>query len=133
MPLLLALEEAQWTWSVFASGDHIADATAGIRESITIACAAAGIKRPLTTRLITGPSIRTLLWIAPKLLPLDIEIYLTYHFVKVGQQTRQHIARTIELGQERGLQTATLQRLLSGVPATPGDARAVAARVLATR
>lgn len=46
---------------------------------------------------------------APRILPADPEVYLRYHFTKVGEQTHQAMRTWIVEGKARGLPTATLE------------------------
>lgn len=133
MPILLALEAADWQFDRLARGDHLARACAAVAESMAIVSRALGRKAPTFRHAVRPAVLRLVMALARRVLPLDIEVYLAYHFVKVGDQTRAAIARHVELGGEQGQSTHALASLLAGVSDAPGDAREVAGRVVASR
>ncbi|MFT4621451.1 MAG: hypothetical protein ACI8PZ_000103 [Myxococcota bacterium] len=133
MPILLGLEGAGWIWANFRAGDRLSRAAAGAREAMVIAARVHGGSPPRARFALRPLALRVLLWLAPKVLPLDIEVYLAYHFVKVGHQTRVHVRQYITAGRDKGLPTTALEALLAGVHDDAGDATAVAASVLARR
>ena len=57
----------------------------------------------------------TIVEMLPRVLPLELEPYLEYHFTKVGQQTRDMLDSYIRLGRQHGLPVAQLQQLRSGL------------------
>lgn len=133
MPYLLALEAASWRFDVLkANGAVKALAAEAGREATAVVAAEQrersggqegrrGIGDGLVERLMgqaNRPWLLTIvLTLGPRLLPLDLEAYLAYHFTKVGDQTRYMVERYIALGREQGRSTAALQEMLALVPA----------------
>jgi len=65
--------------------------------------------------LIRWPTLSLASRLAPLVAPMDIEVYLRYHFTKVGDQTRAALATWIAEGKRRGLPTAAIQKLAEGL------------------
>ena len=64
-------------------------------------------------RLLLSPvGVRLLLGVAPRLLPLELEPYLAYHFGKVGVQTRQILGSYLAAASRQGRQAPALRTLL---------------------
>lgn len=59
--------------------------------------------------------LRTILSLAPRVLPFSFETFLHYHFSKVGNQTRRMIMGWIERCNEHTLPNDHLKQLLSGL------------------
>lgn len=114
-PLIAHLELAGWSFARFRAEQSEA-AVETAREAMTIAAAwhgtpvpaLAGLLRPWMARLITR--------LAPIVMPFNIEVYLKYHFTKVGDQTRQSIGVWINEGRARGLPVAALERTAASLP-----------------
>jgi 2-dehydropantoate 2-reductase len=51
-----------------------------------------------------------LLRVAPKVMPMDIETYLEYHFLKVNSQTKFYVNNFLLLAQEMGTPHQHLKR-----------------------
>jgi hypothetical protein len=61
------------------------------------------VKRPALIGLISKPGIvKLLLRLAPKVMPMDIETYLEYHFMKVRSQTRLYMSNYLQIAKEVG-------------------------------
>jgi 2-dehydropantoate 2-reductase len=133
MPILLALEAADWRFARLKEGTGLALAARGMAEALAVVSGELGQRPPWLLRGLGPLPIRLILDLGPRVLPLDLEVYLAYHFVKVAEQTRQMVARYIALGEAQGRPTPALRELLSGVADEAGDAKGVAAQVLAAR
>ena len=111
MPILLALEAGEWRFSELAGPYHGPRALEGLQEATKIVAAYQNQALPFWLRFVNMTSLRALLWLAPKVLPLPIETYLAFHFTKVGEQTRLFIDTYIALGETHGLPTRALKAL----------------------
>lgn len=115
IPLVAALEQHGWKLSGFARSDELALGREAGREALAILAEDRGARVALEKMLLTPLASRLLLLMAPKVLPLELEPYLEYHFTKVGQQTRDMIDSYIRLGEKHALPTDNLRRLLGGL------------------
>lgn len=129
MPQLLALESVGWSWVRLRQGDRLARGCAAVHEALAAVAAHKGLTLPASRHLIRPSVLRLVLAAAPRLIPLDLETYLAYHFTKVGSQTRAHVRRYQELARAQGMPTPALDELFAEIPEEPGDPKAVAARV----
>jgi len=111
MPLLMGLEASDWKFSTLSSSDYGPQALDGVREAIKIVSRHHTVSEPWWTKLLGKATLQAMLWIAPKVVPLPLEIYLDYHFTKVGDQTRLFMDTYIRMGQEQGLPTSSLETL----------------------
>ncbi|MFN3587571.1 MAG: ketopantoate reductase family protein [Moraxellaceae bacterium] len=115
IPLVAALEQHGWGLSGFAASAPMALGREAAREALDILAADRGAKVALQKMLLNPLASRALLLAAPRVLPLELEPYLEYHFTKVGQQTRDMLDAYIRLGQRHGLPVAKLQQLRAGL------------------
>jgi len=114
--LIAALETNHWQLGKLPGSAALRQGLAAAREAEAVASAETGAStaalgpflRPLTWRLLL-PLIR-------QLFPFDLEVYLDYHFSKVGRQTRTMLESYIELGQKHGLPTGEIAALRKGLP-----------------
>src|SRR5690606_650688 len=75
-------------------------ATTAAKEAQRIAARYHGTPIPAALSLARRPEIlATALRLAPLVMPFDLEVYLKYHFSKVGAQTRQIIDDYIRLSE----------------------------------
>lgn len=114
-PLIAALEQHEWKLTGFSSSPLLALGREAGREALDILARDRGAKVALQKMLLTPLANRLLLLVAPKVLPLELEPYLEYHFTKVGQQTRDMLDSYIRLGGQHGLPTDNLHRLRDGL------------------
>ena len=117
MPVIAALEASGWGFAETRRSPHLKTAVRAVSEAIRAVAAYRGESRPLARFAIRGCVLRLLTRLAPLALPLDIETYLHYHFDKVGAQTTFMLERWVTLGNERGVATPALQRLLTTLAA----------------
>jgi 2-dehydropantoate 2-reductase len=121
MPNVAALELSGWSLAGLRSGPWISIAAAAARQAIRIAAARLGVRAPLFLFLLRGLTLRVVWKVAPWFLPLDIETYLRYHFIKVGGQTRQLLGELRADGEARGLETTALAKLAAELPPLDPD------------
>jgi ketopantoate reductase len=116
MSYLVALECAGWSFQELVH-TRLALGARASREALAVVAQSAG-KPPLAIRLVMRPRIlRIGLWLAQRVVPLPLEIYLKEHFTKVGAQTRAFIASYIERGHAAKLDTSALEELVAELPA----------------
>ena len=115
MPLLVGLEASDWTFEGFRRGPYARLSLEGVSEALAIVSAHQNLPTPYWGRLLGRVSLRTALWLAPRIVPLPLEAYLQYHFTKVGAQTRFFIDAYIEIGLTHGLSTAALSVLRASI------------------
>lgn len=132
MPILVALEVEGWSFQQMRRGRRLADTAAAVRECLAVAQREAGPScfwRAVSVMLMHGWLIWLLLLLSPLVMPFDFEVYLKYHFCKVGDQTKQYIDEFVQRGRSHDGEGAMPRlRLLMHDnprwlrPATPGDA-----------
>ena len=69
------------------------------------------VKRPIAFRLSSPLVIKTLLRIAPHVMPMDIETYFEAHFTKVKDQTKLYMGNYLTAAKSLGNQHTTLEAL----------------------
>jgi len=116
MPHIAALEIAGWSFAELRRGSLLAETAEAAAEFLAIAAAYHGVEPPGSLKALRPWVMKAGLSLAPHLMPFDLEVYLRYHFTKVGDQTRAMLARNIEIGRGRGLGVAALERLLERLP-----------------
>ena len=109
--LIAALESNHWQLGSLPGSPALRRGLAAAREAAHVAAAETGAS---TTAL--APFLRPLVWrvllpVVRRLFPFDLEVYLDYHFSKVGRQTRTMLDSYIELGQRHGLPTGAIVEL----------------------
>ena len=72
--------------------------------------------------LASVPLVRFIVWLAPKVMPFDVETYFKYHFSKVGDQTRQLLEANLRQAATLGLPHAALDELHTALIKARGDA-----------
>ncbi|QDG52339.1 ketopantoate reductase [Persicimonas caeni] len=111
-PAIAGLEVAGWSLERFRKTPALEIATAAAKEALQVVGMYHFAKVPLSARTLRRPEILGPgLALAPPLMPFDLEVYLEYHFTKVGDQTRQILADYIALGEAQGNPTRALRVL----------------------
>lgn len=117
-PAIAALEVAGWSLARFRRTPALEIATAAAKEALQVVGLYHWSKVPFSVRTLRRPELLGPgLALAPALMPFDLEVYLEYHFTKVGDQTRQILSDYIALGEGQGNPTRALRvlrRLLEG-------------------
>ena len=111
MPLLLGLERSSWSFKAFSSGTALTESLKAVQETLQIAALKTERSLPFFRHFIGPFTIKVILWLGERVLPLPLESYLEYHFTKVGDQTYLFIDNFILVGEERGLSTTHLRSL----------------------
>lgn len=99
---MAALEAAGWRLSALSTdAELLATTAAAVRQAAALAAAEHGLSVPLWVRLLRPWHARLLAWAAPRVMPVDPDTYLRFHFTKVGSQTREQMARWLQIAQVR--------------------------------
>jgi 2-dehydropantoate 2-reductase len=115
-PLIAALELNGWKLGTLPGNEALTLGLAAAREALAVAEREAGAGTLALRQLLRPALWRLIVPLSRKLLPLDLETYLHYHFSKVGVQTRLMLDTYIRVGQRHGLAVAALQRLRAALP-----------------
>jgi ketopantoate reductase len=117
MPHLAALELEAWSLKGLRKSERLAIATAASKEALATVAAYTETAVPGLMSCLVRPCLMGLvLGIAPTATPFPLEVYLKYHFTKVGDQTRFMIETYIETGKKHGLESPNLATLLASLP-----------------
>jgi hypothetical protein len=115
MPIITALGGSGWKLGALGKLARLRQVTGAIREAHAITSRRVGVSSPLGMRLLLRPLLlKPVVWVAPKLVPFDLETYLRVHFTKVLDQTQFQMERFVESGRREGLSVAALGTI-SGV------------------
>jgi len=99
-PVVAGLEVAGWSLKRFRKSPTLEIATSAAKEAQRVAARYHGTPIPAALSLARRPEILgTVLRLAPRVIPFDLEVYLKYHFSKVGAQTRQIVDDYIRLSE----------------------------------
>ncbi|HEX9676923.1 MAG TPA: 2-dehydropantoate 2-reductase N-terminal domain-containing protein [Anaerolineales bacterium] len=112
MCLTAGLECVDWSFSRFRQSPLLLASYAAFREAMRVAGAYHSAEPPLLLRHLRPAMIRTLLRLAARRRPFDLERFIAQHYTKLHAQTRLLIAAYIEQGRQRQLPTAALEELL---------------------
>jgi hypothetical protein len=121
MPNMAALELAGWSLAALRRGPLLALAAEAARQAIRVAAARLGVRAPILLFLLRGVTLRVVWKLAPRVMPIDLETYLRYHFTKVGGQTRQLLAEYRRDGEAAGLETSAVAELSGRLSALDGE------------
>ena len=111
LSLIAGLEAADWRFATLRTRPHATRALASAHEALAIAAAVHGEKVPWFMRAV-GPAVLSgVTRLAPWVVPFPLEPYLAYHFTKVGEQTRQSLARWREEGTRLGFSVTAIAAL----------------------
>ena len=111
MSLLVGLEAEGWKFDNLARGAFLRRSIAAAREAIVIVARHYGVRPPWWRHFLSPLLVKTLLVVAPRVVPLPLETYLDFHFTKVGDQTRMYMDTYAALGRTFGLSTESLEAL----------------------
>ena len=121
--LIATVETHAWSLAGLANSDELRRGLAAARESLAIASALEPGAVPRSSSLALRPSLWRLLLpllrpLLPRIFPFDIEVYLEYHFSKVGEQVRFAIDDQLQHGAQLGLPVEQLKSLRAALNAT---------------
>ena len=114
--IILSLECAGWKFDALRRDPELLGlAVQAIREAWVLADKVHGAKPPLPLRLLRPFMLRFALWLAPKILPFDLEKFFDFHYHKVGEQTLMHMADQLAACKEHGVENPAMRALASRV------------------
>jgi len=116
-PLLIALEADRWSFKKLALGPRIPVTTQAIGEVLRVV--AVEMKMPALAYLrffIWSIGLRIFLLLSIWAMPFDFEAFTSYHFQKVGAQTKLYCDHFIETGTERKISVKALSTLANSNP-----------------
>lgn len=110
---LTALEASNWKFRQLASDrPMLKDLEQALNEVFRGLEQKYKTKRPLPFYVAGKPTIiRMLLFLAPKVMPMDIETYFELHFTKVKSQTKMFIQEYIAIARSSGIEPEALLQL----------------------
>lgn len=109
MPIIAALETAEWKFERLFNTDALAMGTAASRQANAIAAPGGlGLVRWLAGRRWL---LRLVAAVGSRIMPFNLEIYLKVHFSKVGAQTALMLATYTQRGKEMGKPTDAIEAL----------------------
>lgn len=110
-PLIAALQGAGWKMAKLRSSEWAKLGADAAREARAITHEQIGAPPPMALNWLNASTVRLASWVAPRIAPLELEVYLQYHFTKVGAQTKLLLARFVEDGKLRGMSIDALETL----------------------
>jgi ketopantoate reductase len=114
IPVIAGLEVGGWRFKAFGRGDGVRLASAALAQTTQIAVP--GFRRALIWLFRRPWTLRFVLFMGERVLPLPLEVYLQYHFTKVADQTRAQLHTFIERGRAAGQPTEAVEALLHRLP-----------------
>ena len=121
VPLIAGLEGAGWSFSDYKTDPVLGVAHGASREAIEAVARRDGVSVPLAVRMVRPWMIKVALGVAPWVVPLPIEVFLKYHFTKVGEQTRSMLREYEALGKAADLPVSNLEALCGRLLSAPGE------------
>lgn len=117
--MIATLESNGWDLKGLPGSEALKAGLAAAREAVGAAAPETGASSLPVKPLLSPLVWRLLLPVARRLFPFDLEVYLHYHFSKVGIQTRLMLESYVALGEARGLPVAALRALRARLPEEP--------------
>lgn len=115
VPLIAGLEASNWSIAAFVRGPWLSRSIDASKEALAVVAAHLG-RRPAAVRHILAPlPVRLALALARSLAPFDLEAYLSFHFTKVGPQTRLMLETYARLAEKSALSSTALHELRSAL------------------
>jgi len=112
MCLTAGLECVDWSFSRLRQSPLLQAGHAAFREATRVVGAYHSAEPPWLLKHLQPAMIRTLLRVAARRRPFDLELFIAQHYTKLRGQTRLLISAYIEQGKQRQLPTAALEELL---------------------
>lgn len=114
--LVATLESSDWQLARLPASPRLAPGLAAAHEAVRVTATETGATTLALRPLMTPLAWRLLIPLVLRIFPFDIEVYMRFHFSKVGVQTRQMLESYIALGTARGLPTPALAALRKSLP-----------------
>ena len=107
-----ALEAADWSFATMREGGFAKLGAHAAAEALRVVGRELGARPPVAMRLAARPiAFRTILRVAPTVVPVDLEAYMKAHFTKVGDQMHDGIQTYIDRGKAAGIPVPALEKL----------------------
>lgn len=117
--LVAALELEDWSFKKLKNSARLNTIIKAIHEASNAIAAHTHTSAPLAMRAISPRTLKLIIPIAPKVIPLDIEAYLRLHFLKVRPQTIQQLSSYLHVAKKHQLPHNNLQALLDDLHTNP--------------
>jgi len=112
MAFLTALESSDWHFNSLRSNTPLLiQLNHSVDEIFAALEAEHNVKRPMAFRLSSPFVLKTLLRIAPHVMPMDIETYFEAHFTKVKDQTKLYMRNYVNAAKSLGNNHSTVEAL----------------------
>ncbi|HTR56442.1 MAG TPA: 2-dehydropantoate 2-reductase N-terminal domain-containing protein [Kofleriaceae bacterium] len=113
-----ALEAADWSFAAMRAQRTVDLGARAAAEALRVVGGERGA--PLAPRLVAHPLVfRTILRVAPHVMPVDLEAYLRAHFTKIADQTHETLGEYVARGKAAGMAVPALAELAGRVLAAP--------------
>jgi hypothetical protein len=119
MPHLVALEHEGWSLSALRKSEVLSLASSASQQALEIVRQEAQVKPPCIRLAVRPLVLKAILSAAPYMVPLPLEDYLRYHFMKVGDQTRFMMRRYADRGRDLGAPVDQLEALIALLEPSP--------------
>jgi hypothetical protein len=124
-PWVTALQAAGWSFDRARSSDVLPLGARALVEAVAVVERGSTVPAPRWIRWVGPRLIRTVLRWGPRLVPLDLETYLQFHFTKVGPQVRMHLEEVLHRGMALARPTDALRELLERTASPMPDQQSV--------
>ena len=106
------LEAAQWSFDTMRAAGLAKLGAHAAAEALRVTGHELGKRPPLAMRLAARPlAFRSILRIAPQVVPVDLQAYLQAHFTKVAAQMHDHLRDYVARGRAAGITVDALEQL----------------------
>jgi 2-dehydropantoate 2-reductase len=113
--VVAGLEKSDWSFERLLNSGNLHLVTGGMREMLAIGAKIQNLPDPGKTMLgkigSSALGVRTIIRVARKIIPFDLESFLRVHFTKVEGQMHLNLDELIETGKRHGLSTTNLTLL----------------------
>ena len=114
--LIATLESNDWQLNSLPSSPQLKQGLKAAQQAVAVVAAKSGASTISLMPLFKPLTWKLLLPIARHLFPFNLEVYLQYHFSKVGVQTRLMLESYMQLGEELNLPTSAIATLRKNLP-----------------
>ncbi|MCA9640916.1 MAG: hypothetical protein KC492_09480, partial [Myxococcales bacterium] len=111
MSHVVALEGVGWSFAALRKSPLKRLAARSSREGMAVLAALKGNKAPFGRKFVRTWSVGTVMRLAACQAPMDFEVYLEYHFMKVRDQTQFSMGELVRNGRDRGLPVENIEKL----------------------
>lgn len=119
MPAIVALEAAGWSLGALRRGEMVEVAARAAQEAIRVVARSLAVPPPFFRFFVRAWVLRLVLLVAPRLVPLDLEVYLAHHFGKVRPQTRELLLGYLDGARKHAIDAPALTELAAVITRSP--------------